>query len=70
MLYKQQSQASHITLNKGDTVIKNVPEHTCKLEPKFSGPYLITSKLPGNKLNAFILIPTPQNLFLFTASRR
>ncbi len=31
------------------TVMKRAPNCSCKLTPKFSGPYLLTAKLHGNK---------------------
>ncbi len=32
-----------------ETVMKRAPERSCKLVPKFTGPYLIASRLHGNK---------------------
>ncbi len=49
ILCKQHSQATPFTLDVGDSVIKRVPDRSCKLTPKFSGPYLLTAKLHGNK---------------------
>ncbi len=49
MLCKQHSQATPVHLDVGDSVMKRAPDSSCKLTPKFSGPYLLTAKLHGNK---------------------
>ncbi len=49
MLQRQHSHATPVTLDVGDSVMKAFPERSSKLRPKFSGPYLVTAKLHGNK---------------------
>ncbi len=49
MLRKQHSQATPLHYDVGDSVMKRAPDRSCKLTPKFSGPYLLTAKLHGNK---------------------
>ncbi len=49
ILRKQHSQATPVHLDVGDSVMKRAPNPSCKLTPKFSGPYLLTAKLHGNK---------------------
>ncbi len=49
MLRKQHSQATPVRLNVGDSVMKRAPDRSCKLTPRFSGPFLLTAKLHGNK---------------------
>ncbi len=49
MLRKQLSQATQVHLDVGDSVMKRAPDRSCKLTPKFSGPFLLTAKLHGNK---------------------
>ncbi len=49
MLRKQHSQATPVHLDVGDSVMKRAPDHSCKLTPKFMGPYLLTDKLHSNK---------------------
>ncbi len=50
MLRKQHSQATPVHLDVGDSVMKRAPDRSCKLTPKFLGPYFFTAKLNGNKL--------------------
>ncbi len=40
--------ATPITLDVGDSAMKRSPELSCKLAPKFMGPYLALAKLHGN----------------------
>ncbi len=49
MLRKQHSQTTPVHLDVGDSVIKRAPDRSCKLTPKFSGPFLLTAKLHGNR---------------------
>ncbi len=49
MLRKQYSQATLVTLVLVDSVMKRAPDRACKLSPKFTGPFLVTTKLHGNK---------------------
>ncbi len=49
MLHKQHSQATPVHLDVSDSVTKRAPDRSCKLTPKFSGPFLLTAKLHGNK---------------------
>ncbi len=49
MLRKQHSQATPVHLDVGDSVMKRAPDRSCKLTAKFSGPFLLTAKLHGNK---------------------
>ncbi len=49
MIQKQHFQATPVHFNVGDSVIKRALDRSCKLTPKFSGPYLLTAKLQGNK---------------------
>ncbi len=48
-LRKQHSQATPVHLDVGDSVMKRAPDRSCKLTPKFSGPFLLTAKLLDNK---------------------
>ncbi len=58
MLRKQQSQATPATLAVGDSVMKRAPDRACKSSPKFTGPFLLTNKLHGNK---FKILDTSNN---------
>ncbi len=49
MLHKQHSQATPVHLDVDDSVMKRAPDCSCKLTPEFSGPFLLTAKLHGNK---------------------
>ena len=49
MSQKQHTHATPVSLAVGDSVMKRAPGRSCKLSPKFSGPYLITAKCHGNK---------------------
>ncbi len=49
MLCKQHSKATPFHLDVGDSVMKRAPDPSCKLTPKFSGAFLLTAKLQGNK---------------------
>ncbi len=49
MLLKQHSQATPVHLDVCDSVMKRAPDSSCKLTPKFSGSFLLTAKLHGNK---------------------
>ncbi len=49
MLQKQHSQATPVHLDVGDSVMKRASDRSCNLTFKFSGPYLSTAKLHGNK---------------------
>ncbi len=49
MLWKHHSQATPVNFDVCDSVMKKAPDSSCKLAPKFSGPYLLTAKLHGNK---------------------
>ncbi len=46
---RQHLHATPIILDVGDSVMKQSPERSCKLAPKFMGPFLVTAKLHGNK---------------------
>ncbi len=45
MLHHQHAKATPPLIEVGDTVMKSAAESTCKLTPKFSGPYLVSSKM-------------------------
>ncbi len=49
MTQRQHLHATSITLDVGDSVMKRSPERSCKLAPKFMGPFLVTNKIHGNK---------------------
>ncbi len=49
MLREQHSQATPVTLAISDSVMKRAPYRSRKLSPKFTGPFLLTAKLHGNK---------------------
>ena len=53
MIARQYLTATPVSLGVGDTVFKASPLRQSKLESKFSGPYLITESLSGNKLKIF-----------------
>ncbi len=46
---RQHLNATPIILDVGDSVMKRSPERSCKLSPKFMGPFLVTARLYGNK---------------------
>ncbi len=52
MTQRQHLHATPITLDVGDSVMKRSPERSCKLAPKFMGPFLVTAKLHDNKFEA------------------
>ncbi len=49
ILHKQHAQAAPVTIHVGDSVMKRAPDRSCKLSPKFSGPFLVTSRYHPNK---------------------
>ncbi len=49
MLRRQHSQVTPVHLDVDDSVMKGAPDCSCKLTPKFSGPFLLTAKLHVNK---------------------
>ena len=49
MIQKQHLLATPVSLSVGDKVMKRSPDRKCKLSPKFTGPFLVTEKLHGNK---------------------
>ena len=53
MLQRQHDRATPVSLEIGDTVFKSAPERQNKLNPKFSGPFLLTDRLHGNKFRVF-----------------
>ncbi len=54
ILQLQHLHATPINIEVGDSVMKSSPERSCKLVPKFSGPYLITAKMNGNEFKSLI----------------
>ncbi len=50
MTHRQQLHTILIIHDVGDSVMKRSPERSCKLSPKFLGPFLATAKLHYNKL--------------------
>ncbi len=42
MLHKQHAQATHVTIQVGDSVMKRSLDRSRKLSPNFSGPFLVT----------------------------
>ncbi len=48
MIRKQHLHATPVTFDVGDSVMLRSPARSCKLEPKFMGPYVITDKLHGH----------------------
>ncbi len=51
MTQTQHLHANPIILDVGDSVMKRSSERSCKLAPKFMGPFLVTAKLHGNRFN-------------------
>ena len=49
MLQRQHATATPVSFQKGDVVFKSAPERQSKLSPKFSGPFVITEVMHGNK---------------------
>ncbi len=49
MVRKQYLHATPVIFNVGDSVMLRSPARSCKLEPKFTCPYVITAVLHGNK---------------------
>ncbi len=52
MTHRQHLHATPIILDVGDSVMKRSPERSCKLSPKFMGPFLVTAKVHGNKFKS------------------
>ncbi len=50
MLHKQHAQATPVTIQVGDSVMKRALDRSCKLSHKFSGPFLVTTRCHPNKL--------------------
>ena len=53
MLHRQHAKATPVSLKKGDVVFKSAPERQNKLTPKFTGPFMITNSMHGNKFKIF-----------------
>ena len=53
MIQKQHATAHPVNFKVNDVVFKAAPDRQSKLCPKFSGPYIITEKLHGNKFKIF-----------------
>ncbi len=53
MLHRQHTKATPFTFQKGDVVFKSSPERQSKLTPKFSGSFVITDFIQGNKFKIF-----------------
>ncbi len=49
MLHKQHAQATSVNIQVGDSVVKRASDGSCKLSPKFSGPFLVTSRCHPNR---------------------
>ncbi len=49
MIHKQHLHATPVTFDVGDSVMLRSPARSCKLESKFTGPYVITAKLHDHK---------------------
>ncbi len=49
ILHKKQAQTTPVTIQVGDSVMKRAPDRSCKLSPKFNGPFLVTSRCHHNK---------------------
>ncbi len=49
MLYKKHAQATPVTIQVGDSVMKRAADRSCKLSPKFSGPFVVTQRCHPNK---------------------
>ena len=49
MTQKQHTKATPLSLDVHDVVFKAAPDRQSKLAPKFSGPFIISEKLHGNK---------------------
>ncbi len=56
MLHTQHAQATPVTIQVGDSVMKIAPDRSCKLSQKFSGPFLVTNRCHPN--NFKILDPS------------
>ncbi len=53
MIQKQHAAAHPVTFKVNDVVFKSAPDRQSKLNHKFSGPYVITEKLHGNKFKIY-----------------
>ncbi len=49
MLHKQDAQATPVTIQVGDSVMKRASDRSCKLSPKFNGLFLVTTRCHPNK---------------------
>ncbi len=49
MPHKQHAQATPVTIQVGDFVMKRAPDRSCKLSPKFSDPFVVTHRCHPNK---------------------
>ncbi len=48
MLHKQHTQATPITIQVGDSVMKRAPDESCKHTPKFSDAFIVTNRCYPN----------------------
>lgn len=53
MITRHHSTATPVSLSVDDTVFKASPLRQSKLEPKFTGPFLIIESLPGHKFKIY-----------------
>ncbi len=53
MIQKQHATAHPVTFKVNDVVFKSAPDRQSKLNHKFSGPYIITERLHGNKFKIY-----------------
>ncbi len=67
MIRKQHLHATPVTFDDGDSVMLRSPARSCKLEPKFTGPYVITAKSNGHKFK--VLDPGPSTYQVVHADR-
>ena len=67
MARRQHARATPISISLGDSVMLRAPARSCKLSPKFSGPFLVTALAPGNKFH--ILDPVSNNEDIVHADR-
>lgn len=57
IIYRQHWHANPISIMVGDTIMKSVPERHFNLSTKFTGPFLVTDMLRGNKFKLLDTIP-------------
>ncbi len=70
MLHKQHAQATPFTIQVGGSVMKRAPDRSCKLSPKFSGPFVVTLRCHPINLKSWTRLTMLLRLSTSIVSRR